>query len=283
MNAFLRKLSVKFVCAFTCLLGRNFRRRFKSIVSEALGLVDASIEVVHVDSKEVRLVCLNDVSRWRASVFYDKEPETIEWIDGFAAGDVLWDIGANVGHYSIYAGARGHQVLSFEPSAANYYVLNASLEKSQLSNTVKAFCLAFSDVSETGDLNMQTTDFGGALSSFNSEVGFDGRKIDTVYRQGMIGYSIDDFVARFTPTFPNHIKIDVDGIEDKIIQGAPETLRDQRLKSISIELDDARPDYTAAIIAEIERAGFVQAYKKHAAVFDNGPYGSIYNFCFVRP
>lgn len=57
-----------------------------------------------------------------------------------------------------------------------------------------------------------------------------------------ISLSPDSFIEKFQPDFPTHIKIDVDGIKDKIVQGAPKTLADPRLKSVSIELDEERHD-----------------------------------------
>lgn len=41
---------------------------------------------------------------------------------------------------------------------------------------------------------------------------------------------------------PNHIKIDVDGIEPKVIAGAKETLQSQELRSLMIEINDDLPD-----------------------------------------
>jgi hypothetical protein len=34
----------------------------------------------------------------------------------------------------------------------------------------------------------------------------------------MIGFTIDAFIETFFPDFPNYIKIDVDGLEDKILK-----------------------------------------------------------------
>src|SRR3954470_2124130 len=42
-------------------------------------------------------VCPNRTVSWRVTTFLTKEPETIEWIDTFTPGDVLFDIGANIG------------------------------------------------------------------------------------------------------------------------------------------------------------------------------------------
>ena len=45
----------------------------------------------------------NQLNRFRIDTFSTKEPETLEWIDTFPCGLVLWDIGANVGLNSCYA------------------------------------------------------------------------------------------------------------------------------------------------------------------------------------
>ena len=64
---------------------------------------------------------------WRYETLLDKEPETIEWIDGFETGDTLWDIGANIGIYSIYAGVKGIRTWGFEPHFANYHQFCATI------------------------------------------------------------------------------------------------------------------------------------------------------------
>lgn len=41
-------------------------------------------------------------TRWRVESLYEKEPCTIEWIATFQSSDVLVDVGANVGMYTIF-------------------------------------------------------------------------------------------------------------------------------------------------------------------------------------
>ena len=60
----------------------------------------------------------------------------------------------------------------------------------------------------------------------------------------MIGFTIDEFVRGFDPKFSTYVKIDVDGIENKIVEGGRKTLADSRLKSILVELNDNQPDIT---------------------------------------
>ena len=62
----------------------------------------------------------NPLLRLRAETFLTKEPETLEWIDRMNDDSVLWDIGANVGIYSIYAAvSKRANVIAFEPSFFN--------------------------------------------------------------------------------------------------------------------------------------------------------------------
>ena len=63
---------------------------------------------------------------WRCRTYETKEPETLDWIDGFSREDVMFDVGANVGLYSLYAGKRGVRVYSFEPEAQNYAGLTSN-------------------------------------------------------------------------------------------------------------------------------------------------------------
>ena len=57
---------------------------------------------------------------FRMSTIEDKEPETIDWIDSFEEGACFYDIGANVGVFTLYAAkSKKCQVFSFEPSVFN--------------------------------------------------------------------------------------------------------------------------------------------------------------------
>jgi FkbM family methyltransferase len=231
---------------------------------------------------EIRFFCPGQLPEWRARTLLTKEPETLEWIEGFADGDVLWDIGANVGAYSLYAGAKGHSVLSFEPSPSNYYVLCKNIEANQLDDHILAYCVAFAESTRLDTFYMANTDLGGALSSFGEATDWRGQPFNAEFRQAMVGYSVDDFVSRFEPQFPNHIKIDVDGIEDQIVAGAKTTLADRRLKSVLVELDTDREDYCRGVVEVLEASGLALAKKEHAPDYESGEYSSAYNHIFER-
>ena len=102
----------------------------------------------------------------------DKEPATIRWIDTFAPGEVLWDIGANIGIYSLYAGVvKRVEVLAFEPAAFNHAVLCDNIRLNGLDDRVAAYGLAFSDRSGLGTLTVADDEPGAAVASVSETSG----------------------------------------------------------------------------------------------------------------
>ena len=211
---------------------------------------------------DIRFFCPGVEVTWRAQGLLTKEPDTIDWINTFDEKDVFWDIGANDGEYSLYAALKKVTVLSFEPAAGNYYVLNRNIEINKMDDDISALCIAFDDVTKTDVFFMSSTKLGAALNSFAEPVDYKGNQYTAVFKQAMMGFSIDEFIEKFNPPFPNHIKIDVDGTEDKIIKGAQTTLADKRLKSLLVELDTERVDYYGGVISMIEKSGMKFHMKK---------------------
>lgn len=282
MKSLLRKVVVGSLRAGLRATGETGRRITAEAMAQGREPLLELIERVETRRGTITLYCLGDLSVWRARTLLTKEPETIEWIDGFADGDVFWDVGANVGLYSVYAAInRRVTVLSFEPSASNYMLLNRNIEINGLSDYVRAFCIAFADRTCADVLNMRTTELAGAMSTFAEATDHEGRSFKPQFQQGMIGFSIDDYIRSFSPPFPNRLKIDVDGIEDKIIAGAKSTLADPRLKSLSIELEAARAEQNG-VIHQIEAGGLKLRSRRHAPEFDGGRFADVYNYQFHR-
>jgi FkbM family methyltransferase len=271
---------LKFFCS---VFGKKNKSRLIRLISDSFNLAHSSDEeIIFNNSNTAVFHCPNDLTRWRVGTFFDKEPETLEWIEGFSENDVFWDVGANIGLYSIYAASRGIRVLAFEPSAPNFYLLNLNIMKNNISKIATAYCLAFTDKKVADKLMMKNLEFGGALSSFGTNIGYDGKHFIPEIEQGMIGFSIDEYISSFNPLFPNHIKIDVDGIEDKIINGAEKTLLDGRLKSMSIELDSDKVDITNGVLNKMSRNGLKLISRRHSLMFEKGSFSTTYNYQFSR-
>jgi FkbM family methyltransferase len=167
--------------------------------------------------------------------FHDEEPETLGWIDGFAPGDVLYDIGAATGLFSMYAALMpGVVVYAFEPKATSFGVLIEHLALNGLGERVFPLCLALSDKGEATRLTLSTLAAGSGGNSVGGAPDQFGL-IHSVFSQGVLAYRLDDLIDTFTLPAPTHLKIDVDGVEGLILAGAPRTLR--RVKSVLIEVE----------------------------------------------
>jgi FkbM family methyltransferase len=195
----------------------------------------------------------------RARTVLTKEPDTIRWLESFRPQEVLWDIGANVGVYSIYAAVVSNvRVLAFEPAADNYMALCRNLDLNGLTDKVIPYCIAFSSATRLGRLNSSYRKVGAALHQFG-DAGARSRywtNDGETNTQGMIGFSIDSFIRAFEPSFPTHLKVDVDGLEIDILKGACESIRDTRVRSIMIELPIDDQDARNCSLQLLFKAGF---------------------------
>ncbi|MSQ55935.1 MAG: FkbM family methyltransferase [Betaproteobacteria bacterium] len=196
---------------------------------------------MHVSFGDAKLVFVtpNRHAAWRVDTAFSKEPDTVEWIGEFAAGAVLVDVGANMGLYSIMAASRGVRVYAFEPESQNYALLNRNIYLNGMGELVSAYSAALSDRASFSTLYLSTFDVAGSCHSFGEAVTPRGHPMRAAFAQGCYSTTLDELVGSGALPVPNHVKIDVDGIEHKVLAGAARTLQDRRLKSVLVEVDTA--------------------------------------------
>ena len=223
-------------------------------------------EVSH-DGLILKFSVPNALNRYRVESFSTKEPETLEWIDRFPDDAVLWDIGANVGLYTIYAAKKGLRVYSFEPSVFNLELLARNIFLNKVVDQVTIIPLTLSGQLVESSFKMTTTDWGGALSTFEKSFGHDGETIKKVFEFRTLGISMIDAVEHLKIRQPDYIKMDVDGIEHIILAGGLSVLKS--VKSILIEINDNFDAQAKEAKSILEEADFSLKEKRHADFFDH--------------
>ena len=218
---------------------------------------------------------------WRAGHYHNKEPDTLDWIDTFfQEGDTIYDIGANIGQYTLYAAKTlngNAQCLVFEPEALNFAKLNRNILLNDLGNTITAYPLAVSDQTGIDHFYSKAFKTGAALHALGRPITQGEKAFEPHNRQGIMAVSLDDLTGRFGLPFPTHVKVDVDGIEDRIVAGAVNTLRDTRLKTFLIEV------YMHKTIADDIKTVFLEAgFTLHNADVIDFSDGIVQNLIFVR-
>lgn len=207
-----------------------------------------------VDSRSIVFPSSEPLVHFRTSTLYTKEPDTISWIRSLPPNSTFFDIGANIGIYSLFASAMGHRVVSFEPESQNFALLCKTIFHNKLSHLVTPFCISLHSELSVSTLNLSSFQTGSALSSFSNSLDFQGHSYSPVFQQGSIGMSLDTFVE-YTTLSPTHIKIDVDGNEYLVLLGMEKILQAGCVQSLIVELDSLSPNYHSSI-SLLERYGY---------------------------
>ena len=230
-----------------------------------------------VESRGLRftLQCENWITQYRCRTYNDKEPETLDWIDErLREGDTFFDIGANIGVYALYAALRHPRlkVVAFEPEYANLHLLRDNLFHNALQDRVDVYAIALSARSGVSWLHIQDLAPGSGLhTEFNGGLGhtLEGRRV--VWREGIVTLTLDEF-CRHTGLQPNGLKIDVDGTEPRILEGARRTLGSPALRSVIIEIPE---DVSARRVCEEQlcAAGLTRRWRDPRGLSQNEIWG----------
>ena len=231
IKTFLKRLIVKVVDFLSRIpMGRYI---YQQIVDAAMNLKMA----VNHGSFRLIFTSPNALNQYRISTFATKEPETLEWVDSIPVESILWDVGANIGLYSIYAAkARNCRVYAFEPSVFNLELLARNIFLNTLQNQITIVPIALSDKVGASLFKMSNTAWGGALSTFCQDFDQNGATLKNIFEYQTLGVSMADAVTLLGIPEPQFVKIDVDGIEHFILRGGKEVLA--KVDSVLIEIND---------------------------------------------
>ena len=210
---------------------------FKKIPSFIFDKIYNKVKKVNHNGVDFFFHIPNGITLYRAETFSEKEPETLKWIDNFDRDSVFWDIGANVGLYSIYASkVKNTKTFSFEPSVFNLEFLSKNIFINNLENNINIVPIALSDSNGINTFNMSNILWGGALSTFSKTYDANGLELMIKFSYNTLGITADDAAKIFNLPKPKYIKIDVDGIEHLILSEMSSIL--EEAEEILIELSN---------------------------------------------
>ena len=189
-----------------------------------------------------------------------KEPDTVLWIEKwFKPGDVFYDVGANVGSYSLIATRhlRGDiRVVAFEPSFMNFPKLCRNVALNGMQEQITPFQVALYDKTALVPFHYYSLDSGSALHSLNVPQNSWGSNFEPKLTLPTLSFRLDDLVGQLSLPHPHHLKIDVDGVEYQILRGARAILEAPEMRSVLIE---ASEDYihTTESMKLLEECGLI--------------------------
>ena len=222
----------------------------------------------------------NRLLNWRVNTFFSKEPETLKWIDKFKIENktVFWDIGSNIGLYSIYA-ALNHgnlKVIAFEPSTSNLRVLSRNISINNLENQISICQLPLSQNSlNFNKINESDFQEGFSENTFGEDINYEGKKMKVHHSYELLGTSINQLLKDGVLKCPNYMKIDVDGIEHLILKGSLDTLKNAN--SILIEISDDFYEQKSKCEQILKDLDFKLISKENSNIFKGSKFEKCYN------
>ncbi|MCB9990605.1 MAG: FkbM family methyltransferase [Rhodospirillales bacterium] len=187
-----------------------------------------------------------------------------KWIHAIDDCDVFYDIGAANGLEGFLCRyLHGSKVCFVEPFTAsietimrNVYFLAKRGSDPKDFEVVHAGCDTDSHFDRAYMLCVPKA--GETQISFSDPDAYErrGRTFSPVVTQWIAGVSIDDLHYKYGIAAPTHIKIDVDGYEDKVIVGAKRTISSGIVKSWAIEITGEKN--MTAIISAMKEGGYVE-------------------------
>ncbi len=197
---------------------------------------------VKIDNVAFSLSCINWITHLRWFTFKEKEPEVRKFIDEHVGkGDIFFDIGANVGVFSLYAAKKYEDIniYAFEPEYSNLHLLKENIIANKLTEKIKPYSLAVGNIDGLSMLHLHDTRPGSAVHSENP------RKMDFTkeggrvkWQEGIASATLDGICEKLG-VVPTKMKIDTDGNEDKVLEGAGKVLAESRLKAIVLEMPNS--------------------------------------------
>ncbi len=182
-----------------------------------------------VAGRTIRFHVNNPVERFRLQKFGGEKDQLEALLALLRNDDVLYDIGASVGAWSIPAAAKASagKVISFEPDPENQQRLKANYELNALTNQ-QTMPIALGD--KPGELELFTAGAYAASPSLKPV-----NKISSSIKVKI--ETVDDLIARQEIPLPNIVKIDIEGAEMMALQGMAKLLRsNQKPRALVLEL-----------------------------------------------
>ncbi len=174
------------------------------------------------------------------------EPWTVHWLERvLKPGDVLYDVGANVGAFSLVA-AKAHdqtvRIFAFEPSFSTYAALCRNILENGCDKSVTPMPIALTEDKGNTVFKYRTLISGATQHALGQQTlaTKDFKETKPVYTQRILAVPINSLTEDFQLEPPNHIKLDVDGGELQVLRGAAATLANGSVETVLVDAQDER-------------------------------------------
>ena len=224
----------------------------RSIFSnEFMQLLDPRIDVV-LDNQKLTFRTGNGRLLWRAKSLLTEEPLMITWIRSMHRDDVVLDVGANVGIYTIPIAKRVQTVYACELDPLNIAILKENMFLNGVTENVVVLPFACGDSAKIVDVKFRDVAYGDALQLIEGGDPQNTRLGHQNHSAKVVQFSLDDIFVKLDLSRPNKVKIDVDGNEITVLQGMKDLIRGAN----EVYFEDSLSDSCREVVQFLLSTGF---------------------------
>jgi FkbM family methyltransferase len=229
-----------------------------------------------IEGLDLVICCDTPLEEWRVNTFYTKEPGTLRWLASLRKDDILYDIGANIGLYSLYGALLVKHVYAFEPHVGNASSLLRNIARNKLQDKITVLTVALDNTNGLDNFLYRSVESGSSDSQARvSKFKPAATELKTIC-------SLSTLWMETSLPYPDAVKIDVDGREHYVLNGMCLASNQNRIRTMQVEV---HPDNATQIHEAMDLYG-LSATVRHetsnglAAVAAGKPYP--YNQIFER-
>ena len=189
---------------------------------------------------------------WRANTFDTEEKMMVIWLSKFKKDDIFLDIGANCGIYTLAAACKCTNITAVELDPINIGILKENLVLNNFEERILIIPFAAGHSNKKEFIYFRSSSKSDAFQTIGkpSELGtnfYEGK-----HKSPQLLFSLDFIYSEFKLDLPNKIKIDVDGNEKIVFEGAKQVI----LNAEEIYYEDSGFDDSKEVLNKLISSGF---------------------------
>jgi FkbM family methyltransferase len=224
-------------------------------------VVSAQKESLVIDLSQRRKIKLSASSELSSHIYCGAfEWEEREWLmSELKASDTFYDIGANIGLFTLLASEKCKNVIAFEPTGDTFRLLSENIALNFSPENVQLINAAASDTNGTQDIYVLTNgkDAWNSMAVKPEEGEYRIDQIKTV--------NVDQMVESGSIPPPTVIKIDVEGWELHVLRGLENTILKYRPVML---IEFTQPNLIAAGTSSQELGEYIRSKNYELFTYD---------------
>lgn len=205
-------------------------------------LYSNSVSKIQINKRLIKFWTPGNYSKFMVDHFIQKEKLVEKFILEMPDNEntIFWDIGANLGVYSLFCASNKENVkiIAFECSPSAVLAISKNISLNNFENRISIFQLGLTDRKNNFLMLKEDKDsLGDQVNSLGKDFDFENKEIHiSENKYKIFSNSAHDILQNNALEIPDFIKLDVGSFELEVLEGFGHFLKNPKIKSIVTEM-----------------------------------------------